>query len=449
MFLKFEIENYRSVKSEALLSLAAINYYKEHTNQLIDAKLPGLAGTRFLRAAGIFGPNASGKSTIFRALFIMKSIVLRSATMAADSELPFEPYALEPASTQNPTRFSIAFTSEQTRYEYGFAFTATHIMDEKLCAYPKGREQVWFERRTNKTDDGMAQTSIKGSSFLKIPAALKPLLNDNALLLSLLANYPKYEESTKIQPVIDWFSKELSILQRGPRSAVDYPFSGEIIDGAQGTDFQRSFIQDMMRKADVGISRAKVEKVKLHEFLKDTGVTVDHPELAELITSQNQSEDIKTVVFEHEGSAGKVEFNLDAESEGTFQLFGLSGHVAQALENGFTLFVDEIDASLHPILVREVIRCFLEPKSNPKGAQLVFTAHNPCLLEDDLLRRDQIWLTEKSDGATELYPISDFSPRKDETLSSGYLIGRYSATPLVPACFGRCGVGREDDADGK
>ena len=147
----------------------------------------------------------------------------------------------------------------------------------------------------------------------------------------------------------------------------------------------------------------------------------------------------RTVVLEHSGHESAMRVDLNDESDGTRQLFGLSGHIAQALEYGSTLFVDEIDSSLHPIIVREIIESFLNPESNPKNAQLIFTAHNPCLLERGLLRRDQVWFTEKSrNGSTSLYPLSDFRPRTDEAISSGYLVGRYSATPVVPECFGRC-----------
>lgn len=243
-----------------------------------------------------------------------------------------------------------------------------------------------------------------------------------------------------MKPVVDWFAKGLMMLDRGPKTISDYPFSGEILDG-EGTEFQRSFIQNMIRKADVGISETKVERVPFPEELRRS-------DLLNLLEEHEQPEEYKTVVFEHDSQFGKVKFNINDESDGTYQLFSLSGHIAQALEGGATLFVDEIDASLHPILVREVVRCFLSPGSNSNDAQLVFTAHNPCLLDEDLLRRDQVWLTEKSQGATELYPLSEYSPRNDESLVSGYLLGRYSATPLVPACFGRCDSGCEGEACG-
>lgn len=445
MLIRFELENFRSVRSEAALTLTAINYYKEHEDQLINDTLPGLAGMKFLRVAALFGPNASGKSTIFQALAVMRSMVTRSASVSIDKTLPYNPYLLDEKSKHLPTRFFVAFTCENVRFEYTFSFTKHAITEEKLSSFPKGREQVWFTRKTKLADSKDSQTIIKDSSFLRIPAALNPLVNDNMLLLSLLANYPKYEAAVKIRPVIDWFSNELTILKRGPKSVVDYPFSGEIVDGAAGTDFQRLFIQEIMKKADIGINETKVKKIPFPELVKAIGKE-DEAELLEFLGEHDEQSEYKTVVFDHMGENGKVEFNLESESDGTFQLFSLSGHIAQALDNGSTLFVDEIDASLHPILVREVVRCFLDPTSNPKNAQLVFTAHNPCLLEEDLLRRDEIWLTEKLDGATELYPLSEFSPRKDESLVNGYLLGRYSATPVVPTCFGRCRTYADGDS---
>ena len=154
----------------------------------------------------------------------------------------------------------------------------------------------------------------------------------------------------------------------------------------------------------------------------------------------------RKVVFDHVAKEGKVTFPIEEESDGTFQLFRLSGHIAKALENGSVLFIDEIDASLHPTLVREVVRCFLDPSSNSQNAQLIFTAHDTSLLKNGFLRRDQVWLTKKEkDGSTNLRPLSNYFPRKDDRIDIAYLTGRYSATPAVPECFGWRGWTAEPD----
>ncbi|MFZ4699919.1 MAG: AAA family ATPase, partial [Candidatus Methylumidiphilus sp.] len=123
----------------------------------------------------------------------------------------------------------------------------------------------------------------------------------------------------------------------------------------------------------------------------------------------------------------------DEESSGTRHFFALIGFWIEILESGYTVFIDEIETSLHPILVKELLRLLLSDTHNTKGAQIIFTTHNPVLLDTTLFRRDQIWFTEKSpNGATQLYPLTDYQPRKDEALAKGYLAGRYGGIPFIP-----------------
>jgi len=142
----------------------------------------------------------------------------------------------------------------------------------------------------------------------------------------------------------------------------------------------------------------------------------------------------------HRGPDGDVPMDLHVESLGTQVWFGLVGPVVHALRTGAVLLADELDASLHPVLVHELVRLFQQPETNPRGAQLVFNAHDVTLLGDSgdrLLGRDQIWFTEKlNSGATRLYPLSDLDPRKDEAIGKRYLRGRYGGIPIVaPADF--------------
>lgn len=434
MLIRFRIENYRSIREAVELQMTAVNYYKESANQLLDVKLPGLSNVRYLRGAAIYGPNASGKTAVWRGFALMRAMVLNSVSHAINAKLRFNPFLLDPTSRNKPSRFLVTLVgSNGVRYEYSFAYDANAFLEEELLAYPKGFKQVWF---TRSIVDG--QTVVKGSSYLKVPAVVKELLNDNVLLLSLLANLAKVEAHDAVMPVYNWFLSGIDLYSRAPGSEDDFPRSGDIINGDIGTDYQRSFIQGMMRRADIGIAYARVEKRPLPEEIK---------RLAERLPGLPPvpDEDLKTVVFQHSSGGNTMDLDYVEESDGTKQLFGMSGRVAEALEKGSTLFVDEIDASLHPVLVKEVVRTFLDPDSNPRGAQLLFTAHNPCLLEGGLLRRDQVWFTEKNaEGATELYPLSDYSPRKDESVVNGYLTGRFSAIPVVPECFG-CAAGCLED----
>ena len=435
MLLSFEVENFRSISDPVTLKMTAVNYYKEGIERLIDTKLPGLAGLRYLRAAAIYGPNASGKTSIWLAMQTMQNIAMNSFRQPASVPLPHQPFGLDPAKRHEPTRFSVTFTSgaNGVRYEYSFAYTSDAVVDEQLCAFPKGHQQLWFHRH----GDAKGR-ELKTSSHLSVSKAVRPLLNDKTLLVSLLANYPGIKANAQVKPIVDWFGKELDLYARASESANGLPYSGDIIDGSRGSDFMRSYIQDMMRNAGIGIRLTEVERRPLPEevraFFARTKPDQGTP-----------TEDAKVIVFHHAGGGNEMKLDYGEESDGTKQLFGMSGHIARAIENGSTLFVDEIDASLHPLLVSTIIETFADPFSNPNGAQLIFTAHNTHLLASDLLRRDQIWFTDRSEGgSTDLYALSDFGPRKDEKIAMEYLVGRYSAIPVAPARF-ECHVRQQEN----
>ncbi|MFZ1631942.1 MAG: ATP-binding protein, partial [Anaerolineae bacterium] len=132
------------------------------------------------------------------------------------------------------------------------------------------------------------------------------------------------------------------------------------------------------------------------------------------------------------GAEAEVVMPLQEESNGTQRLFALGGPLVEVLEKGWTLFVDELDASLHPLLVRYLVEMFHNPQINPKGAQLIFNTHDTTLMDCNLFRRDQVWFVEKDrQGCSHLYPLLDYSPRRDEALTKGYLLGRYGAIPFL------------------
>jgi len=136
----------------------------------------------------------------------------------------------------------------------------------------------------------------------------------------------------------------------------------------------------------------------------------------------------------HRGS-GAAELMLPwrSESAGTRRMFGLAGPWLDILSKGHKVCVDELESSMHPLMVRELLRLFFSATENPHGAQILFTTHNPLLLDATLLRRDQVWFTDKdAEGEAHLYPLTDYQPRKGESLVRGYLSGRYGAVPFIP-----------------
>lgn len=440
MLILFSVGNYRSFYDEQALSMVASAYYGKSSDglsrerrdaQLIKVGLPGLAGKKYLRASVLYGANGSGKSNLTHAIATMQRMVLRSANVSPGAELPYDPFKLNAAGPKSPTSFFASFVWSGIRYEYSFSYDRTSIVSEELYSFPKGRPRLIFSRSA---EDGNA--SVRFGSHIKVDSAVLSLVNDNTLLVSFLYGHPSASGYEAIKPVGDFFRQGLIVLDEVRERWADFPHSGDVLDGADGTDAQRDMIQKMVRDSDIGVTGARVETKQL-----DSAQT---ERLGRMMASLNANAaiqdaptEMKTVLFEHSSTSGKASLPLNSESLGTNQIFSLSSYIAEALENGATLVVDELDASLHPLLCEEIIGLFERKESHAASAQLIFTAHQTSLMGCGLLERDQIWFANKlKDGSTELSPLSDYSPRKGEAVESGYLIGRYSGVPVLPGDYG-------------
>ena len=201
----------------------------------------------------------------------------------------------------------------------------------------------------------------------------------------------------------------------------------------------RNWIADILKRADTGIEDYRVEGKRVQ---KEALAKADLPkEVRDLLHSQsipNEMDGIfyDVVYFSHRNDGDEYvrEFLLAQESAGTRRLFALLGPLKETLDTGTTLFIDELESSLHPHLAREIVKLFHSENENRSGAQLIFATHDATLLSQDIMRRDQVWMMEKNrDGCTQLYPLTDYKPRKDESLMRGYLAGRYGGIPFMPS----------------
>ncbi len=195
---------------------------------------------------------------------------------------------------------------------------------------------------------------------------------------------------------------------------------------AKGNERAKESMRHLLEVADVGISDFEIREESYTENdIPKTFSTVERS----LILNQKRLD----VYMQHPGSDGQnVAFKLEEESNGTRRLFAFSGILDDAMERGYTLFVDELDASLHPLIVRYLVEMFHNPMINKNGAQLIFNSHDTTLMDNCLFRRDQIWFVEKDrQGSSHLYPLLDYQPRKGEALAKGYLMGRYGAIPFI------------------
>lgn len=425
MLVEFRVKNFRSFRDEQVLTLVANNDNLLEENSVPEGKL------RLLKAAAIYGPNASGKSNLIKAIDIMRDIVLNSANYEPGKKLPVQPFLLDDESQKQPSSFEIIFYHEDIRYQYGFSATRERIHEEWLLAYPKGKAQTWYHRPFSEVS-----ADWKFSSFLKgEKESLKDKTRDNALFLSAAAQWNNKQLTT----VYEWFKDKLRVV---PPEENFRPVTAEmLLDTAKEEYLGKKlyeFVTEALQKADLGIHGVNIKKVQIDR--NKITFPEDMPnEIREKVLKQlEKNPPLKVEMCHSDTHTNKdVSFPLEEESDGTQRFFQLLGPWLQAVNDGYTVFIDELEASLHPLLTRELIKFIHDPTNNKAGAQLVFATHDATLLGPELFRRDQIWFTEKDKGAgTQLYSMSDYKerkPRKGEAMQKGYLAGRYGAIPILEA----------------
>ena len=417
MLIEFSVTNYRSISERQTLNLAASEAYSEleTTNTVADGFEAGTP--KLLRSVAIYGPNASGKTTLIRALDFMQDCVLESAKESQVGDpIDTAPFKLTEKTRRSLSEFEVTFVEGGVRYEYGFACDESRFTEEWLRAYPNGRAQTWFHRLTDDSDVEHYKFSPKFASR-SLRESYKLQTTPNTLFLSRATQL----NSNQSKPVFDWFRDRLKVIGS---SGVSNKFSARRCE----LPSHRAEILAFMRAADLSISGIRIEKKEII----DTDFPVDMPsELKESLMNSMRGEIMLITKFQHLDVISKetIEFAHDEMSDGTKALFAFSGPWLDVLEQNKVLVIDELDRSLHPLIVRQLVEQFHHTKSK---AQLIFTTHDTTILSQKVLRRDQVWLTEKDKGsATRLYPLSDFSVRENEAIEKGYLAGRYGGIPIL------------------
>lgn len=392
MLLRFRVANVRSLRDEQELSFVVPD--SEVSAAARELRLGGDRPVNVLPLIGIFGANASGKSNVLAALVEMRTAVLNSyARWASYDGIPRNHFALDARQESEPSFFEADIVIDGIRWTYGFELGPTRVEAEWLHSYPRGHRQVWLDRDTSRS----TPYEWPGAR-VKDRAQLVRRTRPNALLLSTAGtdNHPQ------LSPIFHWFRRNLWLINPENERMQREQFTTRELSGARAHR-----INELLAVADLGITGAKVIRQEKGE---------------------------KAVRLTHRSAAGDVSFNWEDESFGTRSWFALVGPLLLTLDEGTVLLVDELDASLHPRFAAEVIRLFHDPYANAKGAQLIFTSHDPSILTTPsggrLLEPGQVWLTEKDkDGATDLYPLTAASPGEDEDLMKSYLAGAFGAVP--------------------
>jgi AAA15 family ATPase/GTPase len=421
VLLAFRAQNVRSFRDEIELSLVSTRLAEEDVVRLV-AWREGGRPVGVLPVAGVFGANASGKSNVVKAMDDMRGHVLHSfRTGSPTGGIPRRPFLLDLAAKREPSRFEVDLVLEGVRHEYGFVLDDDQVLEEWAYRYPHGKAVRLFHRRGIRVEPGSVERAKS--------RAVGELLRPNALFLSTAAsaNHPV------LLPIYAWFTRNLRLAEASSRE-----FRQALTTQLLDDDTRRGQVLSLLRAADLGITGAK--KYQLDPVMKERlqrAVRILAGQEGEADSAaEGPAFDQLGVRLTHRGAAGDIELDSQDESLGTLVWFGLVGPIVEALADGAVLLADELDASLHPALVAEIIRMFQDPKSNPRRAQLVFNSHDATILGDAtsarLIGRDQVWFAEKRpDGGTRLYPLSDLDPRKEESIGRRYLAGRYGATPIL------------------
>lgn len=417
MLVEFTVKNYRSIKEEQVFSMVKASGDELENTNCFEPNAP--ASVTLLRSSAIYGANAAGKSNIIRAIMEMESIVRHSASSNQEGdEISVTPFLFDESTASEPSEFEMTFISEGVRYQFGFCTTNTRIIEEWLIAYPNGRAQRWYSRIFDETKNIY---KYKFSEFLLGQKSVwQNATRSNALFLSTAVQL----NSDQLKPVFNWFKE---VLRPAHLEGWSPGFTASLCDKEKS----KAKVLEFLKAADFDIHDIKVDKEKFDpDSLSDD---LPNPLREQIIKKMKDTEliDIKTIHKSKSGAPIALDFN--EESDGTQKFFSFTGPWIDALKEGYILVIDELHDNLHPKLVKYLVDIFHSNKTNPKNAQLIFTTHETSILNQDVFRRDQVWFCEKDKmQATSLYPLTDFSPRKDrENLELGYLSGRYGALPFT------------------
>ena len=397
MLCQFTVKNFKSIRDEMTFDMQAAAI-SEHEDKVIMDK----NGEQFLPVSAIYGPNGGGKSNVLEALHTVAAIVLRPLYATGDNEdrvflqkkLLIEPFVFSEETKNETTEFEVFFRTELAEYRYILHVKREIVVYECLdrVKLETGRRSALFERNAK-------ETILKGV-FAKLK--ISDELSETLPLLSYLGI--TYKKNEVIKDVLEWFEYGIDFLNYGN------PIE-ELRMAVSNSEDVKQLMLDMIQEMDLDIVDFRV--------VKDENDRID-------------------VYTKHMVEEYEAELNLFDESSGTKKLFGLMPFIADSLLSGTTLVIDELDAKIHPVLLRHIIMMFNDMNINKKKAQLIFTSHDLSTMNSEVFRRDEIWFVAKGNAQnSQLYSLVEFknekgeSVRKDAKFDKQYLEGKYGADPYL------------------
>ncbi len=409
MIIDFTASNFRSLKGEHVISMHVDN---PKTHLPTHVAYPSGDKIGVLRSAGIYGANASGKSNVLLAFRALQYIATESGGLKENDVIPcYEPFRLSASSTNSPVTFEIEFVNDdELRYVYKISYNKTSILEESLDFYPSRQKANLFKRNSQ---DNWETISFGG---LYKGGEKRIAFFANNSYLSKAGNNASSPEM--IRSVYNFFLNKIVHL----RSSEELFVSDVSLD-----THSLEKISKLLCHVDTGISEIKRnDKPRLPNILFPEGIPEN---VKKRVIDQNSD----GFVFLHKNEEGvEVPFSKKLESDGTQKMFGFMPLLIRVFSTGGVLVADELDSSLHPHIAELIIKLFNDADINTKCAQLIFSTHNIHLMKPSNLRRDQVWFTEKSEGATKLYSLADFDKqmvKQDSPYGHWYDEGRFGALP--------------------
>jgi len=422
MLIEFSVTNFRSFRERQTLSMVAAPRLRKRENvfkpESAGEKLPDL-----LKVAVIYGPNASGKSNLLKALDVVKRVAQREPSTRS-IPLPISPFLFDEALADQPSVFELNFIHAGMRYQFTLSATSERIVGEKLLVYPKGHELLLYERLHSAQGESYRFGELlKNSLSLELLNAWQKLTPPKLLFIAqAMAN--SSEALTPLNVPFEWLKSSLLSLLNGMD---DMANAAQRL--AEKSENAANDISAFLRDVDVPIAKIKVEISEAPENELDKLNTFVDKKKNSTATKPPAN---KRTVLTHKTALGDADLEYEDESEGTKNLIGfwLPWITKDPSYSPLRLLIaDELDSSLHPKIVATLVEKHI---NSSVPSQLIFTTHDTHLMDVKLLRRDQFWITERDmNGATQLRSIHDFEGRESEDIEKRYYEGRYRGLPFV------------------
>ena len=421
MLIEFSVENHRSIRERQTLSMvASTKAQRSGFGQVVST---GISTAPFvLRNACIFGANGSGKSSLIHAMAFMSMFVRESFRNEAGAGIDLEPFLFHSEWRQRPSEYEAIFVHEDTLYQYGFVLTRERVLEEWLFARPKDtRRRHRLFARVYDMDRDTYDWNVNGSYLKGERDSWKTQTRPDALFLSTAVQL----DAEGLKGAYKWLSNHFKMFLVSPEMLL-----GGYTASRLDEDAWKNQVIKFLKRSDVSLHEIEVKEERLLESQAFLTLPSELPKGTQKKYVNHRAVSINFVRQDETGEL--VPLPLSEETSGTRTLFEFAGPILDVLARGFTVVVDEINSSLHPLVFQHLVAMFCDPTINKQNAQLIFTTHDTSVTERDCITRDQIWLVEKqNDLATRMIPYSDFKTRDARPFQKAYLQGRYGAVPRV------------------